>query len=140
MARQPRQEEVAQERRRRNAGTLDRSQQLKLAVPEKVREDNPGHTFRWINDRGNRMYAMTQQDDWDKVEGVEPIPVDSIDGKPVYAHLCKKPQEFWDADQQVKVEATRATERALVQAKPQTADPEAAYTPGQNRISTGYTP
>jgi hypothetical protein len=140
MARPARQVEVATERRRRNPGTLDRSQQLKLAVPEKIREENPGYTFRWVNDRGNRMFALTQQDDWDKVAGVDPIPVDTIDGKPIYAHLCMKRQEFWDADQRVKVEATRATERALVKAKPQSADPEAAYTPGQNRISTGYTP
>lgn len=140
MARAPRAQEVSAERRRRSAGTLDRTQQLKLAVPENVREDNPGHTFRWINDRGNRMHAMTVLDDWDKVEGVEPIPVDTVEGKPVFAHLCKKPQQFWEADQREKVEATRVTERALVQAKPESADPEAGYTPGQNHITTGYTP
>jgi hypothetical protein len=135
-----RQEEVQAERRRRNPGTLDRMQQLKLAVPEQVKEANPGHTFRWVNDFGNRIHAMTVLDDWDKVEGVQPIPVDTRDGKPVYAHLCKKRTDFYDADQREKVEATRVTERSLVQSKPQSADPEAPYTPGTNSISTGYQP
>lgn len=143
-ARPPRTEEVQQERRRRSAGTLDRMQQLKLAVPETVQEDHPDHTFRWINDSGNRMHAMTVQDDWDKVEGVPPQPVGTDkEGKPVYAHLCKKRQEFWDEDQKAKIEATREQERGLLRAAkgdPQSSPDGASYEVPGNLIQSGYTP
>jgi hypothetical protein len=142
MARAPRTEEVAQERRRRTDGTLDRTSSLKLAVPENVRADNPGFTFRWGNDEGNRMYARTVQDDWDKVTGVDPIPVGTDpEGKPIYAHLLKKRQDFWEADQKAKADALAETERGLVRGdNKETQAAETAYAVEGNRISTGYTP
>jgi hypothetical protein len=117
------QEVVQQERRRRVPGTLDRGQHLKLAIPEPIREANPGQSFRWMNDEGNKMYFRTVQDDWNKVPGVEPIPVGTdAAGKPILAHLCMKKQEWFDADQKEKVDQTRQRERAIVEAKK--ADPE----------------
>lgn len=146
MPRQTRQEEVASERRRRKAGSLDRMAEMKLAIPEKVQTDHPDATFRWINDTGNRMYFKTQQDDWDKVEGVEPIPVGtSQDGKPVYAHLCRKPKEFWNEDQSAAMEAIAEREKGL--ARNAKSDPQdnrsedVSYAvPGNTITTSGYTP
>jgi len=135
-------DEVGTERRRRTAGTLDRGAHLKLAVPAEIREANPGQHFRWINDTGNRMHALTVQDDYSTVEGVEPVPVGtSEDGKPIYARLCMKPQAYFDADQNEKVELTRETERGLMAAA--RSDPkdnrpdDVSYVPTGNRISRG---
>jgi hypothetical protein len=145
MAREDRAEAVQQERRRRRDGTLDRMSELTLAVPEKVRTDHPNHTFRWVNDTGNRMHRMTVRDDWDKVEGVAPIPVGTDkEGKPLYAHLCMKPLEFWDEDQKARMDALRERERGLVRAAK--SDPQdnrsedVAYAVPGNTITTGYQP
>jgi hypothetical protein len=41
------------------------------------------------------------QDDYNKVEGVDPVPVGTgIDGKPILAHLLAKPIEFMREDQE----------------------------------------
>lgn len=145
MARQARAEEVQQERRRRRDGNLDRMSQLTLTVPESVREQNPNHTFRWINDTGNRMQQLTVRDDWDKVEGVAPIPVGTDkEGKPLYAHLCKKPQEFWNEDQKARMDALREQERAIARGEkvdPQdTRSEDVSYAVPGNTITPGYTP
>jgi hypothetical protein len=137
--------EEAQARRRRQPGTLDRMQQLKLAVPDQVRKDNENYALRWINDSGNRMHFMTAQDDWDKVPEVQPVPVGTAeDGKPIYAHLCRKPKEFWDEDQKAKIDASRERERGLLRsARSDPADnrPEAvSYVPEGNSITSGFTP
>lgn len=144
MTRETRQEVVAEERRRRSAGTLDRMQHLKLAIPEKVRQENQDYALRWINDQGNRMYFMTEQDDWNVVDGVEPIPVGTgVDNKPILARLCRKKREWFEADQREKVEATRQTERSLVssaKSDPQDDRPDnVSYVVPGNTIS-GFTP
>lgn len=140
-----RKQEVAKERRRRQPGTLDRMSQMKLAIPDDVREANKGHALRWVNDAGNRMHFMTEKDDWDKVSGVPPVPVGTgEDGKPIYAHLCRKPNEFWDEDQKAKIDATREREAGLLRAAK--SDPnddradDVSYVPPGNSITTAYTP
>lgn len=145
MAREPRAEALQQERRRRRDGTLDRMSELTLAVPETVKEDHPDHTFRWVNDAGNRMHRMTVRDDWDKVDGVAPIPVGTDkEGKPIYAHLCKKPREFWDEDQRSRMTALKEQERGLLRAAK--SDPQdnrsedVSYVVPGNTITTGFTP
>ena len=72
-----RQQQVAQERRRRSSGTLDASANAKLAIPDEVkaRLQAEGLTPRWINDEGNRIHNLSVKDDYDKVDGVEPVPV-----------------------------------------------------------------
>lgn len=137
--------EVAQERRRRQPGTLDRMAQMKLAIPDAVKAANANFALRWINDAGNRMHFMTQEDDWSKIDGVPPVPVGtSEEGKPIYAHLCRKPQAFWEQDSRERVAATVERERGLVRAAksdPQdTRSPETSYVPAGNQISQGYAP
>lgn len=103
MTRPDRQTEVAQERRRRRDSTLDRTADLKLAIPDEVRAKHPDKVFRWVNDNPSRMHAMTQRDDWDRVEGVERLPVGTdANGQPQYQVLCAKPKEFWEEDQRAK--------------------------------------
>lgn len=139
----PRKEEVAQERRRRQAGTLDRTQQLKLTVPQDVIDKHPDQTFRWVNDSGNRMHALTVLDDWNKVPDVQPIPVDTDkDGKPILAHLCMKKRDFFEHDQREKLDAVKAREVALTR-KPE--DPTSAADPNvrvlaETNISGAFMP
>lgn len=143
MSPQPRKDEVAQERRRRQDGTLDRNQQMKLDIPESARAKYPDHQFRWVNDTGTRIHDLTVRDDYDKVEGVEPRPVGTDDqGKPIYAHLCAKRREFFDEDQRRRIDANRERENALLKAP----DPDSAreapevYAQRGNSITPGYTP
>lgn len=136
-----RREDVAQERRRRSAGSLDRTAHLKLAIPPEIQAQyGSTHHLHWFNDEGNRLYAMTVQDDYDKVPEVEPIPVGtSKDGKPILAHLCAKPLDFYRADQREKMQTIQETEQALMRGKlkaeaDDTPD-DRAYLAEANRIS-----
>lgn len=140
-----RQEEVAQERRRRNPGTLDRMAQMKLVVPDEVKAKYPNDEFRFINDSGNRMFDKTERDDWTKVdEDLSPaIPVGTNEfGQPIKAFLCRKPREYVQADAKAMVDATVEQERGIMRGQQQ--NPEAplenAYVPSGNSISTGFTP
>lgn len=139
---QPRKDEVAAERRRRQPGTLDRMQQLKLAVPDSVRAKYPDHTFRWVNDTGTRIHDLTVRDDYDKVEGVAPIPVGTDDqGQPIYAHLCAKRREFFDHDQREKLKAINERESSLLKRPDPTADKENdLHVRDGNSITASYSP
>lgn len=98
---------VKRERRRR-ADTSETAD-LKLAVPEHLKE--PGFTYRWINDTaGGRIMNKTTTDDWDVVKDMridgegEGTPVTrnvgtGEHGKPLRAVLCKKPLEWHQEDQ-----------------------------------------
>ena len=113
-ARTNRAEGVAQQRRRRRDGTLDRTSELKLAIPDAIRAANPGRQFRWANDRGQRVHNLTVRDDWDKVEGIEPITVDAEkDGTPIKAYLLSKPDEFVQEDEKGKMDRLRETEDGI---------------------------
>lgn len=140
-----RQEEVVQERRRRTSGTLDRTSQLKLVVPDTVREKFPNDEFRFINDTGNRMHDKTVNDDWTKVdEQLSPkIPVGTdAFNQPIYAHLCRKPRAYVQADSQAMIDATVEQEKGIMRGQQQPSETplENAYVPGGNSISTGYKP
>jgi hypothetical protein len=69
-----------------------------------------------VNDEGNRMHQLTRLDDYDPVEGVDPVPVgtDRKTGQPIMAHLLAKPKEFVEADQREREERRRGTEEAMV--------------------------
>jgi hypothetical protein len=87
--------QVAAERRRRD--DLSGGLRLKLEIPEDVRARlaAEGRTPRWVNDTGNRIADLTTRDDYDKVEGVEPKKVGTgDDGKPIYAYLLAKRNDF----------------------------------------------
>lgn len=137
-----RETEVRQERRRRQPGSLDRSAHLKLAIPDEIRAANADQQLRWINDTGNRLHHLTTQDDYSKVDDVPPVPVGtSEDGKPIYAHLCKKPMDYWLDDQREKTAAIREQEKGLLASARTSADDsrpdDVSYVPRGNSIRTG---
>ena len=116
-----RSEAVKAERRRRNDTTIDGSQRLKLAIPLEVeaRLKAEGRVPRWINDQGNRLVNLTKYDDYDPVEGVEPVHVgwDKESNKPIKAILHSKPAAFIEEDRRKADEPRRELERALVRGK-----------------------
>lgn len=132
------------ERRRRK--TLDAMHDMKLAIPQAVLDKYPDHTFRWINDEGNRLHHKTQLDDWDKCDEVPALPVGTDKaGKPIHAHLCRKLKEFWEEDQRTAMAARKALEADI--ARTGKSDPEdnrtaaETYVPAGNSITSGaFTP
>jgi hypothetical protein len=134
-------DEVKQERRRRqDSGPLVG---LKLAVPEELKE--PGYEYHWFNDKdgGGRLYDKTKLDDWDivqtkAIEGTgEGVPVSRIVGKqdngqPMKAYLCRKPKEYYRADQQERQARIKEQEDSIkrgVVADPKGLKGESAYVP-----------
>jgi hypothetical protein len=106
--------QVAAERRRRVDGEV--TKRLNLAIPEEVRARlaAEGRTPRWVNDTGSRVADLTTRDDYDPVEGVEPVKVDTDkDGKPVYARLFAKPTDFIEQDRAVADKRRREVEAGM---------------------------
>lgn len=116
--RQGRVEETAQRRRRRDDTNFQQSN--KLAIPEEVAErlKAEGRQPRWVNDEGNRMHNLTVRDDYDKVEGVDPVPVGTReDGSPLLAHLLSKPIEYMRQDQAKAEDRRKLVEQGMVKGK-----------------------
>lgn len=139
-----RQDEVRQERRRRDDATLDGNAAKKLAIPEDVakRLADEGLTPRWINDEGNRIHNLSVRDDYDKVDGVEPLPVGTTkEGKPIMAHLFAKRSDFIAEDRAKKDVNRRATENAMLKGAVPGDNPNPAtvqtYADKANRIERG---
>jgi len=115
-----RQTEVRTERRRRDDTSIDGSGRLKLSIPPEIeaRLKAEGRIPRWVNDEGNRMHNLTVRDDYDKVDGVDPVIVGTTkEGKPIKAHLCSKPEAFIEEDKAKMDEPRREMERALLRGK-----------------------
>lgn len=144
--RQGRQEEVATERRRRSDATLDGGQAKKLAIPAAVQAQlqAEGRTPRWINDEGNRLHNLTVLDDYDRVDGVEPVPVGtSKDGKPILSYLHAKRSDFLAEDAKKKDAGRRLQEEAMLKGRVPGADPlprEVSYADRANKIERGHQP
>jgi hypothetical protein len=114
--------EETQRRRRRGNEHLMAAKRLPIPPEVQAKLDRDGLVPRWVNDAGNRMYRLTEQDDYNKVEGVDPVPVGKDEaGQPIYAHLLAKRREFIDEDRQAADERTRALEAALIR-KPEAVD------------------
>lgn len=117
--------EVATERRRRDGANL--GPRLKLAVPEEIGERlaAEGRTPRWVNDTGSRVDDLTTRDDYDIVEGVDPVKVDVDDeGKPVFARLLAKRDDFIAEDREKANARRKAVEAGMLRGKsPQTGQP-----------------
>lgn len=135
--------EEATQRRRRADTTIDGSQRLKLAIPPEVeaRLKKEGRAPRWVNDEGNRLHNLTKLDDYDRVDGVEPVVVGTTkEGTPIKAYLCSKPENFVREDQQRLETQRREIEAALERGKnpndPVSAD-DSFYAVEGNRISRG---
>jgi hypothetical protein len=111
---QGRAEQEAQRRRRRSDDGLAAAK--RLPIPPEIEADlkAKGLHPRWVNDEGNRMYQLTELDDYNKVEGVDPVPVGTgVDGKPILAHLLAKPLEFMREDQDRAEAKRKQMEEAL---------------------------
>jgi hypothetical protein len=103
-----------QRRRRRSDEGLSAAK--RLPIPPEIEADLKAKNLhpRWVNDEGNRMYQLTELDDYNKVEGVDPVPVGTgVDGKPILAHLLAKPIEFMREDQDRAEAKRKLTEDAL---------------------------
>ena len=118
----------AQRRRRRGDETLAASR--KMPIPPEVQEwaDREGMHLRWVNDEGDRIRRLTKYDDYDPVEGVEPVPTvtDRKAGTVVKAHLLAKPRAFVEEDRARSEVRRKATEESLFR------DPNAAAASGAN--------
>lgn len=112
--------EEAAQRRRRSDTTIDGGQRLKLAIPPEVeaRLKEQGRTARWAVKDSARMLQLTQQDDYDPVEGVKTVPTRSLaDGSRIEMMLLSKPTAFIEEDR-AKAEKRRAElEKALMRGK-----------------------
>jgi hypothetical protein len=135
--------EEATQRRRRDDNTIDGGQRLKLAIPPEVEQrlKEQRRTPRWVNDEGNRLHNLTQLDDYDRVEGVEPRVVGTTkDGQPIKAYLCSKPQAFIEEDRTKadapRVEFEKALERGKLPNDP-IAGNDSFYADPANSISRG---
>lgn len=112
--RPPRSEEEAQRRRRRGTEDLGAAQRLPIPPEVQSRLDRDGLVPRWVNDEGNRMHRFTVRDDYNPVEGVEPVPVGTDKaGNPIMAHLLAKRRDFIDADRKEAEDRRQATEASL---------------------------
>lgn len=120
-----RKSEETAERRRRSDTTIDGGQRLKLAIPPRVQAelDAAGRVGRWVLADSDRMYELTERDDYDKVDGIEPVTTRRLnDGSPVKMILLSKPKAFIDADR-AKLEDIRAgKEKAAVKGSELAAD------------------
>lgn len=112
-----------QQRRRRGDEGLSAEQRLPIPPAIKAKLEAEGRVPRWVNDVGNRIHALTVGDDYDKVDGVEPVPVvvDRKSGQTAMAHLLSKPADFVREDRDRAESRRKLTEDALFR-QPNAAD------------------
>ncbi len=117
--RPPRAVAVAGQRRRRNAGSLNRmvSYKLDIFAPEQLDLEN--YVYLWANDEGTNIRQLTKQDDYEFVspndiiggfdaDATDPESAERIrilggnqkSGAPLYVYYLRKPRAFWEADQE----------------------------------------
>lgn len=121
-----------QRRRRRGDATLSADRKLPIPPEVQARLDREGLQPRWVNDEGNRVYRLTVQDDYDKVDGVEPVPVGTNkDGSPILAHLLAKRKDFV-AEDRANAEKRRMQVQEALFRKPDAAADVAAGTNPDN--------
>lgn len=130
--------EELRERRSRNDGDIDRTYSLKMAIPEKARQEfGEQFDFRWFNDVGMRIHQATEVDTWQKVPGIAPLTVGTDEERnPIKAYLCMKPKEFIREDRAKKARALVDDEEGIVGGASDQSDlAGTSYVPkGQNRI------
>ena len=132
--REARQEKLQTTRRRRGDNAFQTAQNMPIPAEIAARLKAEGRTPRWANDVGNRIHRLTVEDDYDKVDGVAPVPVviDRKSGETVMAHLLSKPTDFI-AEDRAKAESRRKeAERAMV--KGQVAQPGVDPVPVQGQL------
>jgi hypothetical protein len=133
-------EETRRERRRRDDGDLDRSARLKLAIPKEIQEraEREGKTLRWIKDDPGRL-LQAQADDWDRVDGIEPVSASRAEESKLVLHA--KYKDWYDSDQTDKARLLDEREKAVAKgAKAHSEDSlpdDVRYAAKGNRISRG---
>jgi hypothetical protein len=131
--------------RRRRTNDFETGLDLKLGIPDAIKDAHPDKVFRWVNDTGARIHNLTVRDDYDKVEGIDPRPVGSDkDGRQIMAHLLAKPKAFAQEDEASKEQRRRDVERGQVagsaRAREDDVRDEHRYVPAGNRIGAVRTP
>lgn len=139
----PRQVEEKAQRRRRNNGDLNTMTVMRLGLPPEVMRDNADFDLRWVNDEGGRIQHLTQQDDYDVVEGVEGRQVGTTtEGRPIVARLLRKPKEFAEEDRRAKLDVLNSQEKNALKGEGSGATASSSagiYAPSDNIIK-GFKP
>lgn len=116
--REDRSETTQRERRRRDGATAQSTMQMAIPPEVEARLKAEGRQPRWVNDQKNRIHSLTVLDDYDKVDGVAPVPVGTEkDGTPIMAHLLSKPTEFIAEDRSKAERKRKDTESGLLRGK-----------------------
>lgn len=112
---------VRADRRRRKSGTLNRMAQFKLDIFDKDQLDLENYVYRWVNDEDNRMRIAYGEDydfvatdkiknfnaeltDSESTERVRMLTGRDKNGNPVYSYLMQKPRDWFEADQEERVQ------------------------------------
>ena len=138
----PRREAERRERRRTEEGTDDLG--VKLPIPDWVYDKFPATTYRhrWFRDEPGRIATKFKQD-WDAVEGVDPVPgAHDRHGQPCN-HILHIKHLDWYLQDRAKMEERRKTivkqmERGSVRGVGDDAGenlrPEVSYADASNRL------
>lgn len=101
-----RNDEIKKQRRRRDSSSLGGVRRRLYVDPDTL--DTEKYTYRWINDNEERIYNLTQKDDWDLVTERDSATGTGSEmasqvgsgakGSPMRAVLVRKLKEYHDAD------------------------------------------
>lgn len=143
-------ETVQAERRRRN--TLGLSGVRQRLVVDEAGLDREKYAYRWINDEGNRLHALTVQDDWEvvpdrdgaiKADGIgmgTEVAADAGTGPkgPMRAVLVRKLKQYHTDDQSAQQRRIDELEASLKSgAVPGAGDTTGSYVP-RDGITIGH--
>lgn len=104
-------EVVKTERRRRKSGPKG----ARLTISQDIIKKHPDMEFRWGVDDEGRMQQLTQNDDWDKVPGVDTIHAGvGKAGNAIKHHLLMKPKAYMEADREEKMSRLLDAEKAAL--------------------------
>ena len=129
--------EERRERRRRDAGDIDRTARMKLAIPQDIQEQatREGKTLRWVRDDPGRMQQM-KQEDWDIVSGIGSVAASRTDEGQLVL-MSKYADWYHDDRKHLKEENDALQQTATSPGSQENVDPKGFYTPkgAVNKIS-----
>lgn len=116
-----RKDEELERRRARLESSIDGAKNLKLAIPDNIQKqlDAEGRSPRWVSDDPTRQMQMTQQNDYRRVDGVEPIATRNGKGEPMKLILMSKRKDFIADDENRREQSRREVEKAQLSAAEQ---------------------
>lgn len=131
-------EEETERRRKRGGGELHGR---RLAVVKSML-DFDNFAYRWINDDPGRIYAMTQEDDWDFITNngekddsadlgarVSQVVGSNADGSKKVAYLCRKRKAYYKEDQAAKARELDEQLAQIRNGNDRTGAPQSDYVP-----------